>query len=141
MGGACGREQDGGRAVAYLWAGVVTAWCLYSYNAGQLVPLLVFGWLLLSGLARPARLHTHWRAAALLAAAFALTLFPYLYKFTDAFTFGPNRDQWTIMARNRQTLGRVVETWQSSGAAAQEDVSRFLSHRVQSVDIPYDCLK
>jgi dolichyl-phosphate-mannose-protein mannosyltransferase/PA14 domain-containing protein len=111
------RALNGGRAVAYLWAGVVTAWCLYSYNAGQLVPLLVFGWLLLGGLSRPARLRTHWRAAALLAAAFALTLFPYLYKFTDAFTFGPNWDQWTIMARNRQTLGRVVETWQSSGAA------------------------
>src|SRR5205814_3949434 len=27
------RALNGGRAVAYLWAGVVTAWCLYSYNA------------------------------------------------------------------------------------------------------------
>jgi hypothetical protein len=111
------RALNGGRAVAYLWAGVITAWCLYSYNAGQLVPPLVFGWLLLGALARPRRLRTHWRGAALLTAAFVLILFPYLYYFSDAFSFGPNWGQWTIMARNRQTLGQVLDAWRSGGFA------------------------
>ena len=111
------RALNRGRALSYLWAGVATAWCLYSYNAGQLVPPLVFGWLALGAIGRPARLRTHWRGTALLAAAFALTLFPYLYFFTDAFSFGPNWDQWTIMARNRQTLGRVAEAWSAGGFA------------------------
>jgi hypothetical protein len=111
------RALNRGRAVFYLWAGVATAWCLYSYNAGQLVPPLVFGWLGLGALLRPPRMRTHWRGAALLAAAFALTIFPYLYFCTDAFSFGPNWGQWTIMARNRQTLGRAVEAWNAGGFA------------------------
>jgi hypothetical protein len=111
------RALNGGSALAYLWAGVATAWCLYSYNAGQLVPPLVFGWLLLGALVRPARLHTHWRGAVLLGAAFALTLFPYLYYFTDAFRFAHNWDEFTVMARNRQSLGRALEAWQSVGFA------------------------
>ena len=111
------RALNGGRASAYLWAGVTTAWCLFTYNAGQLVPPLVLGWLVLGGLARPSRLRTHWRGALILVAAFALTLFPYLYYFTDAFAFGPNWGQWTIMARNRQTLSRVVDAWQTTGVA------------------------
>ena len=106
----------------YLWAGVATAWCLYSYNAGQLVPPLVFGWLVLGAVVRPARLRTHWRGAALLAAGFALTVFPYLYYFTDAFSFGPNWDQWTIMARNRQTLSQVVDAWNAVGVGAAWDI-------------------
>ena len=109
---------NSGRAVSYLWAGVATAWCLFSYNAGQLVPPLVFGWLALGALARPARLGTHWRGAALLSAAFILTLFPYLYYFSDAFTFGPNWGQWTIMARNRQSLSQVADAWHSAGLGA-----------------------
>jgi 4-amino-4-deoxy-L-arabinose transferase-like glycosyltransferase len=120
------RALNGGRALAYLSAGVATAWCLYTYNAGQLVPPLVFGWLALGALVRPSRLRTHWRGAALLTAAFALTLFPYLFYFTDHFTFGPNWDQWTIMARNRQTLGQVLDAWRTSGAAPAWDI---LSHQ------------
>ncbi len=116
------RALNGGRAIAYLWAGVTTAWCLYSYNAGQLVPPLVFGWLGLGALARPARLRTHGRGALLLAVVFAVTLFPYLYYFTDAFAFGPNWGQWTIMARNRQTLSQVMDTWHSAGFAPAWDI-------------------
>jgi len=109
------RALNSGRAMAYLWAGVTTAWCLYTYNAGQLVPSLVFGWLALGALTRPSRILTHWRGVALLAAAFALILFPYAFYFTDAFHFGANWSQFTIMARNRQTLGNVVDTWHSAG--------------------------
>jgi hypothetical protein len=109
------RALNGGRAVHYLWAGIATGWCLFSYNAGQLVPPLVFGWLLLGALRHPGAVRSHWRGAALLATAFALTLFPYLYYFTDEFSFGPNWGQWTIMARNRQTMSRVAEVYASSG--------------------------
>lgn len=116
------RALNGGRATAYLWAGVTTAWCLYTYNAGQLVPPLVLGWLLLGAATRPARVATHWRGAALLIAAFALTLFPYLYNFTDAFSFGPNWGQWTIMARNRQTLSEVVDAWRNVGIGRAWDI-------------------
>jgi Dolichyl-phosphate-mannose-protein mannosyltransferase/PA14 domain len=119
------RALNGGSALAYLWAGVATAWCLYSYNAGQLVPPLVFGWLLLGALVRPARIRTHWRGALLLGAAFALTLFPYLYYFTDGFGFAQNWGQFTVMARNRQSLGRALEAWQTAGfAPAWEILSR-----------------
>jgi hypothetical protein len=121
------RALNGGRAVAYLWAGVATAWCLYTYNAGQLVPPLVFGWLVLGALTRPARLRTHWRGAALLTAAFVLTLFPYFFYFTDHLGFGPNWEQWTIMARNRQTLSQVLDAWHSNGFAPAWDI---LSHQI-----------
>lgn len=119
------RALNGGRASAYLWAGVSTSWCLYSYNAGQLVPPLVFGWLLLGALVRPARIRTHWRGALLLGAAFVLTLFPYLYYFTDAFSFAQNWGQFTVMARNRQSLSQAFEAWQTVGfAPAWEILSR-----------------
>ncbi|MEO8604294.1 MAG: glycosyltransferase family 39 protein [bacterium] len=119
------RALNGGRAVHWLLAGVVCGWCLYSYNAGQLVPPLVVGWLALGALRHPSHLRTHWRGAALLVAGLALIVFPYVYFFTDAFRFGPNWEQWTTMARNRQTLGRVVEAWHEARfAAAWEILSR-----------------
>jgi hypothetical protein len=119
------RALNGGRAVHWLMAGVAGGWCLYSYNAGQLVPPLLLGWLGLAALRRPASVRTHWRGAALLLAALALIIFPYVYYFTDAFGFGPNWEQWTIMARNRQTLGRVADAWHGAGfAPAWEILSR-----------------
>jgi hypothetical protein len=110
------RAINGGRAVHWWMAGVATGWCLFSYNAGQLVPLLVAGWLGLAALARPARLGSHWRGGALLAAGFALTVLPYALYVTDAFRFGPNWGQFTIMARNRQALSQVAEAWRVVGA-------------------------
>jgi hypothetical protein len=112
------RALRGGRAAQYIWAGAAAAWCLFSYNAGQLVPPLLFGWLAIGAVADRRRLRTHWRGAALFAAAFTATLFPYLVHFTDAFTFGPNWDQWTIMARNRQTLDVMRDAWQAGGIGA-----------------------
>ena len=111
------RAINGGRAVSWWMAGVATAWCMFSYNAGQLVPPLVGGWLVLAALRRPARVGSHWRGVALLAAGFALILFPYAWYVTDGFQFGPNWGQFTIMARSRQTMGRVVEAWQTVGFA------------------------
>lgn len=110
------RAINGGRAVHWWMAGVATGWCLFSYNAGQLVPLLVGGWLGLAALARPARVASHGRGVALLAAAAALTVLPYAYYVTDAFRFGPNWDQFTVMARNRQALGQIAEAWREVGA-------------------------
>ncbi len=110
------RAINGGRAVHWWMAGVASAWCLFSYNAGQLVPPLVIGWLALAALARPARLRTHWRGAALVAAGLALTLFPYAFYVSDAFQFGPNWGQFTVMARSRQTMSQVMEAWHVVGA-------------------------
>jgi hypothetical protein len=109
------RAINGGRGVHWWLAGVASAWCLFSYNAGQLVPPLIGGWLLLAVLARPARLRTHWRGAALWAAGLGLVFFPYAYYATDAFTFGPTWDQFTVMARNRQTMSQVLEAWRVVG--------------------------
>lgn len=111
------RAINGGRAVHWLMAGFASGWCLYSYNAGQLVPPLLAGWLLLAALRRPSRLRTHGAGALLGLAGFALAVFPYVYYFTDAFSFGPQWEQWTIMARNRQTLGRVSDALQAGGFA------------------------
>lgn len=110
------RAINRGRAVHWWMAGVASAWCLFSYNAGQLVPPLVGGWLVLAALARPERLRSHWRGAALWAAGFVLILFPYAFYVSDAFHFGPNWDQFTIMARNRQTMSQVMEAWRVVGA-------------------------
>ena len=119
------RALNGGRAVHWLMAGIAGGWCLYTYNAGQLVPPLLLGWLGLAALRRPACVKTHWRGAALLLAGLGLTVFPYVYYFTDAFGFGPNWEQWTIMARNRQSLGRVADAWHGAGfAPAWEILSR-----------------
>jgi hypothetical protein len=111
------RAINGGRAVHWLMAGFASGWCLYSYNAGQLVPPLLAGWLLLAALRRPARLRSHGAGVLLLLVGFALAVFPYVYYFTDAFQFGPQWGQWTIMARNRQTLGRVSDALQVGGLA------------------------
>lgn len=111
------RAINGGRAVHWWMAGVASGWCMFSYNAGQLVPPLVFGWLALAALRRPRRASSDWRGAALVGAGFALILFPYLWYVTDAFRFEGNWGQFTVMARNRQTMGRVVEAWQTLGAA------------------------
>ncbi|MDX2166140.1 MAG: glycosyltransferase family 39 protein [Deltaproteobacteria bacterium] len=111
------RAINRGRAVHWLMAGFASGWCLYSYNAGQLVPPLVAGWLLLAALRRPTRLRSHGAGAALLVVGFGLALFPYAIHFTDAFQFGPNWQQWTIMARNRQTLGRVSDALAAGGVA------------------------
>ncbi|MFN8643660.1 MAG: glycosyltransferase family 39 protein [Candidatus Binatia bacterium] len=118
------RAINGGRAAHWWMAGVATGWCLFSYNAGQLVPVLVGGWLALLLLRRPARLATHWRGGALLAAGFALTVFPYAYFVTDAFHFGPNWQQFTIMARNRQTMSQVSEAWRVVGADRAWEILR-----------------
>jgi 4-amino-4-deoxy-L-arabinose transferase-like glycosyltransferase len=96
------RAINGGRAVHWWMAGVASAWCLFSYNAGQLVPPLVFGWLALAALVRPARLRTHWRGAALLAAGLALTVFPYAFYVTDASSSAPtgsSSPSWRAIAR------------------------------------------
>jgi hypothetical protein len=44
------------------------------------------------------------------------------YYFTDAFGFERNWDQWTIMARNRQTLSQVAEAWNTVGLRPAWDI-------------------
>lgn len=112
------RALDSGRAVHWWLAGVATGWCLFTYNAGQLVPPLVLGWLALGALFHPGRLRSDWRGAALLLAALALTVFPYAWHVTDRFDFGATWDQFTVMARNRQAMSQLLEAWQAGGTAS-----------------------
>ena len=105
------RAVNGGRAIHFLWAGIALGFCLFTYNAGQLAPPLLISWMIVCALFAPRVVRSHWRGAALVLFGFFLALFPYLYYFTDGFAFGPNWGQWTIMARNRQTMSRVIEAF------------------------------
>jgi hypothetical protein len=113
-----------GTALGYLWAGIAMGLCLYSYNAGQSVPLLWAGWLLTCAALAWRRARGYWRGALLTAAGLLLTFAPYLWHVTDGFHFDQNWREWTIMARERQVMSRVVETWNERGAAAATAVIR-----------------
>ncbi len=118
------RAVNGGRAIHFLWAGIALGFCLFTYNAGQLAPPLLLSWMIVCALFAPRVVRSHWRGAALVLFGFFLALFPYLYYFTDGFAFGPNWGQWTIMARNRQTMSRVIEAWHASGFGPAYDILR-----------------
>ena len=131
------RGVNGGRALSYLWAGIATGWCMYSYNAGQLVPPLLFAWMGLAAVFAPRRVASYWRAAALTFAGFVLTLFPYAFYFTDRFTFGSNWYQWSFMARDRQVLSQIIETWRASGFDA---AASMLWRQVQTTWLGFQVL-
>jgi 4-amino-4-deoxy-L-arabinose transferase-like glycosyltransferase len=111
------RGVNTGRAASYWWAGVALGLCLYTYNAGELAPVLWVGWVAVSVAAAPRTLRTHWRAALITFAAMVSTMLPYLYYATDHLTFGNNWDQFTGMARRRQTLSQMLEAWHAGNAS------------------------
>lgn len=113
-----------GRALHYLWAGIGLGLCMYSYNAGQLVPPLLFAWMAMAAVSDPSRIRTYGPGAAISLAAFVLTLFPYLYFFTDGFTFGERWEKWTIMARSRQVWSEVAAAYHQNGAEAAGHILR-----------------
>ena len=112
------RAVNRGAALSYLWAGIGLGLCLYTYNAGQLVPLLWLGWLALGTLFARSMVRTHWRAVLITVAGFVLTQFTYIFYFTDHFRFGPNWAQWTCMARSRQALSEALDAWRAAGLDA-----------------------
>lgn len=112
------RAVNTGRAAGYLWTGVGLGLCLYTYNAGQSVPLAWLGWLGLCVVFAPRTIRTHWRGAAITLAGFVLAVFPWIFYTTDHFAFRGNWEQWTIMARNRQALSQALEAWHAAGLAA-----------------------
>jgi 4-amino-4-deoxy-L-arabinose transferase-like glycosyltransferase len=109
------RGINTGRGLHYLWAGICMGLCLYTYNAGQSVPFLWMGWIALCAVVAPRLVRTHASAAGLTLAACVLTFFPYLFYATDHFTFGPNWGEFTIMARNRQAIGQMIDAWTREG--------------------------
>ncbi len=133
----CWRAVNTGRAIHYLWAGIALGLCLYTYNAGQLAPPLLLGWVVLSALRSPRFLGTHWRGVVITLAGFLLALTPYLFFFTDVFTFGPNWDQWTIMARNRQTGSQIAAAWQAGGLSP---AAHILWHQVSKTWLGFGVL-
>jgi len=112
------RAVNSGRGTSYCWAGIGLGLCLYTYNAGQVVPVLWIGWLMLALLFAPRMALTHWRGAVITAAALLLTYFPYLFYATDHFTFGRNWVEYTGMARSRQVMSQVVDAWRALGPSA-----------------------
>jgi hypothetical protein len=112
------RAINTGSAASYWWAGVGIGLCLYSYNAGQMVPTLWLGWMILGAVSRPRQIRTYWLGVAITSAAFVATFFPYLFYATDHFGFGPNWGEFTVMARNRQTMSEALDAWRNSGLHA-----------------------
>jgi hypothetical protein len=116
------RGVNTGRAASYWWAGVALGLCLYTYNAGELAPVLWVGWVAVSVVAARRTLRTHWRAALITFTGMATTMLPYLFYATDHLGFRNNWDQFTGMARHRQTISQVIDAWHAGGANAAATV-------------------
>ncbi len=112
------RAVNTGRASSYWWAGIGLGLCVLTYNSGDLVPLLWFGWLGLIIVFAPRSVRSHWRGAAITAAGFLAAGYPWVDYITDHLSFGPTWAHWTIIARNRQIMGQVLDAWHVSGAGA-----------------------
>lgn len=109
------RALHSGKATTFFLSGFVTGLCLYSYNAGQSFPPLLFSWILFSALMRPSAIATHARGVGLLLAGFALCTAPLIYHITDHFQFQHNWVEWTFMARNRQVVNQILDVWNTRG--------------------------
>jgi 4-amino-4-deoxy-L-arabinose transferase-like glycosyltransferase len=114
-----------GRATSYLWAGIGLGLCLYTYNAGQLAPVLWLTWVALSIAAAPSMLRSHWKGCTLTLIGFAIATIPWWYYVTDHFAFADNWSEWTGIVRRRQVIGDALDAWRTSGwSAATEVLSR-----------------
>jgi dolichyl-phosphate-mannose-protein mannosyltransferase/PA14 domain-containing protein len=120
------RAVDSGRASSYLWAGIGLGLCLFTYNAGQSAPVLWLGWLLLAGVCGPRMVRAYGTGVAVVLVGFLLATLPYLFCVTDHGLFADNWGQFTVMARNRQSLGQAVELWHTRGLA---EAANFLGRQ------------
>jgi hypothetical protein len=112
------RAVNTGRAASYWWAGVGFGLCLLTYNAGDLVPPLWLGWLVLSLVFVPRTGREYWRATVITAAGLLAVAYPWLDHITDHLTFGATWAHWTIIARGRQTVGLALDAWGTNGLGA-----------------------
>ncbi len=111
------RAVNTGSALAYTGTGIAAALCLHSYNAAHVVPLLLFGWTLLTLCLRPRALLSRWRGVVLAGFSFTLVSLPWLYYLTDAYQFAHNWTQFTWMAHARQITPRVLTAFDQGGMA------------------------
>jgi len=109
------RAVNTGYALTYLMSGFVLGLNLYSYNAGQSFPPLLFSWIVISAVFRPSAIRTHWKAATLVGVGFLLCAAPLIYHITDHFQFLHNWVEWTHMARNRQVVAHILDVWNGQG--------------------------
>ena len=109
------RALNTGKAVTFFASGFVVGLCLYTYNAGQSFPPLLFSWIAITALFHPAAIRTHAKAVALVVAGFVLCVSPLVYHITDHFQFLHNWVEWTHMARNRQVVDQIVAVWNAQG--------------------------
>ncbi len=109
------RGLNTGKALTFFFSGFVLGLNLYSYNAGQSFPPLLFSWIAISAVMRPSAIRTHWKAAGLVGAGFLLCTSPLIYHITDHFQFLHNWVEWTHMARNRQVVAHIMDVWNMQG--------------------------
>jgi hypothetical protein len=112
------RAVNRGGGLAYVWAGIGLALCMTSYNAAHIAPVLWGGWVGLSVLAAPRSMLRRWRGALVTLAVFLLAVQPFLLHVTDSLTFGPNWQDYTAGARDRQVGTDLLSVWDASGAGA-----------------------
>lgn len=111
------RAVNSGSGLSYLWTGIGLGLCMYTYNAGQLVPLLWLGWVGVALVCAPRQALQSWRGGLITATALVLTVLPFLLYVTDYLGFAGRWQEYTGMARNRQVLTRVTDAWTSLGPA------------------------
>jgi len=116
------RAINTGLAGSYLWAGIGLGLCLYTYNAGQSVPVLWLGWVGLATVFGSRGAWPHWRGVLITVAGFLLAAFPWIFYVTDQFAFGDHWRLYTHMARNRQVATLIAEAWAQSGLGGALDV-------------------
>jgi hypothetical protein len=118
------RGVNRGSATSYWWAGVGFGLCLYTYNAGQLLPPLWFGWVIIAVAMAPRMVRTHWRGALITLVGIVVTTLPWIDYTSDHFTFGRKWYEWTFMARSRQTMTEMLHALQATGLGAALAVLR-----------------
>ncbi len=113
-----------GRAVPYLWTGVLCGLSLYTYNAGQLIPAVWFTWVVLAAVVRPRQALCYGRGALLALLVLSLLVAPLAYNVTDGFRFGGTWETWTGLARDRQVLSLLRDHHAAGNPTAISDFVR-----------------
>ena len=131
------RALNTGKAVSFFWSGMALGLCLYTYNAGQSFPPLLFSWIAITAVLHPTAIRSHGKAVALVVAGFVLCVSPLVYHITDHFQFLHNWVEWTHMARNRQVVDQIVAVWNAQG---WEGARPLISRQVLSTALGFTAI-
>ncbi len=113
-----------GHALLFLWTGVLLGLSMYTYNAGQLIPVVWLALVAITLVAMP----REWKLTAcgglLSLLVFAIAVAPLAYNVTDGFRFGSTWHDWTEIARHRQVVGELRDHLENGHRAAFTDLAR-----------------